>query len=191
MDIGRLALRGVVGALFVGHGTQKLFGWFGGHGREGTAQFFEGSLGLRPGHRHATAAGLAETTGGALVALGALTPVGATLIASTMITAIRKAHLPQGPWNTEGGYEYNLTLVAAMAALVESGPGAPSVDAAAFPNLHGKGLAALVLAAAAAGSYLVTELAVDDAPSGAAAGPAAQESAAQVTADPATQGASA
>ena len=56
MDFGRLLLRGVVGPLFVGHGTQKLFGWFGGHGIEGTGGFFE-NLGLRPGKRHATAAG--------------------------------------------------------------------------------------------------------------------------------------
>ncbi|HET8953111.1 MAG TPA: DoxX family protein, partial [Solirubrobacteraceae bacterium] len=62
MDLGRLLLRGVVGPLFVGHGTQKLFGWFGGHGIEGTGGFFE-NLGLRPGKRHATAAGWAEAGG--------------------------------------------------------------------------------------------------------------------------------
>ena len=130
MDIGRLFLRGVVGPLFVGHGTQKLFGWFGGHGLDGTAGFFEGGLGLRPGKRHATAAGAAETVGGALLTLGALTPLTAAMINGTMITAIRKVHLAKGPWVTEGGYEYNLALIAAMTALVESGPGRPSVDAA-------------------------------------------------------------
>ena len=57
MKLGKLAVRGVVGPLFVGHGTQKLFGWFGGHGLEGTAGFFEQGIGLRPGKRHATAAG--------------------------------------------------------------------------------------------------------------------------------------
>src|SRR5512132_4091860 len=74
MNLGKLALRGVVGPLFVGHGTQKLFGWFGGHGLEGTAGFFEQGIGLRPGKRHATAAGLSEAVGGALVTLGAFTP---------------------------------------------------------------------------------------------------------------------
>ena len=54
MDIGRTILRGVVGPLMIGHGTQKLFGWFGGHGVEGTGGFFE-SLGMRPGRRHASA----------------------------------------------------------------------------------------------------------------------------------------
>ena len=75
MDLGRLLLRGVVGPLFVGHGTQKLFGWFGGHGVEGTGGFFE-NLGLRPGKRHATAAGWAEAGGGALLTLGAFTRYG-------------------------------------------------------------------------------------------------------------------
>jgi putative oxidoreductase len=188
MDIGRTVLRGVVGPLFVGHGTQKLFGWFGGHGREGTAQFFEGSLGLRPGRRHATAAGAAEAVGGALLTAGFLTPVAATLISSTMVTAIRKVHAQNGPWVTESGYEYNLTLVAAMAMITETGPGAPSVDAARWPNLKGKGLAAAVLAAAVAGSYLATEVANEDAPPETAA-PGPSESVTEVTADPATRGA--
>src|SRR4051794_18314709 len=74
MDLGRAITRFVVGPLFVGHGTQKLFGWFEGHGIEGTAGFFE-SLGLRPGKRHAAAAGFSETAGGVLLTLGALTPL--------------------------------------------------------------------------------------------------------------------
>src|SRR5215213_3364951 len=99
MDIGRLALRGVVGPLFVGHGTQKLFGWFGGHGPDGTGGFFE-SLGLRPGKRHAIAAGSAETAGGALLTLGAFTPLAQAMITGTMVTAVRKVHAPNGPWAT-------------------------------------------------------------------------------------------
>jgi putative oxidoreductase len=66
MRFGALIIRAVVGPLFIGHGTQKLFGWFGGHGVEGTGGFFE-QLGLRPGKRHAVAAGAAETAGGALL----------------------------------------------------------------------------------------------------------------------------
>jgi putative oxidoreductase len=155
MNIGAVALRGVIGPLFVGHGTQKLFGWFGGHGPEGTGGFFE-SLGLRPGVRHAKAAGAAETAGGALLTLGALTPLASTLISATMFTAMRKAHAKNGPWVSEGGYEYNLVLVAAMAALADHGPGRPSVDAALFPRLKGPAWAAAALAAAAAGSALAT-----------------------------------
>ena len=70
MKIGRLLLRLSVGGFFVGHGTQKLFGWFGGHGLEATAEGFE-QMGLRPGKRNAIAAGAAEAGGGALLALGA------------------------------------------------------------------------------------------------------------------------
>jgi putative oxidoreductase len=155
MDLGRTALRFVIGPLFVGHGTQKLFGWFGGHGLEGTGAFFE-QLGLKPGKRHATAAGASETIGGALLTLGALTPVAAGLVTGTMITAIRKVHLAKGPWATNGGYEYNLTLIAAMLALTEAGPGRPSVDAAVFPRLKGNGWALAEFAAAAAGAAWLT-----------------------------------
>ena len=156
MELGRTAFRLVIGPLFVGHGTQKLFGWFGGHGLEGTGAFFEGQLGLRPGKRHAAAAGAAETLGGVLLTLGALTPIAAGLVTGTMITAIRKVHAPKGPWVTEGGYEYNAVVVAAMLALTEAGPGRPSVDAAAFPRFRGTGLALAQFAAAAAGSAWLT-----------------------------------
>src|SRR4051794_41349542 len=155
MRLGALLIRGVVGSLFIGHGTQKLFGWFGGHGREGTAGFFE-QLGLQPGKRHAVAAGTSEALGGLLIMLGALTPVGATMISATMVTAIRKVHGAKGPWVTEGGFEYNAVLIAAMAALVENGPGALSVDEALLPEFKGWRLAALSTGAAVAGSFLAT-----------------------------------
>ena len=178
MNIGAVALRGVIGPLFVGHGTQKLFGWFGGHGPEGTGGFFE-SLGLRPGVKHAKAAGVAEAAGGALLTLGALTPVGSTLVSATMLTAMRKAHAENGPWVTENGYEYNLVLVAAMTALAESGPGALSVDGRLFPKLKGPALAAASLAAAAAGSALATSPRFND------PAPAPQEGESPVAGDPA------
>ncbi len=153
MDTGRLLLRATVGPLFIGHGTQKLFGWFGGHGVDGTAAAFE-QLGMRPGRRHALGAGAAETAGGVLIALGALTPVGAALLTGVMTTAIRKVHAKNGPWASEGGFEYNAVLIAAVAALVETGPGRPSLDAAALPRLKGPALALASVAAGAAGSYL-------------------------------------
>ena len=164
MDLGRTALRIVIGPLFVGHGAQKLFGWFGGHGLDGTGSFFE-QLGLKPGKRHATAAGASEAVGGALLTLGALTPVAAGLITGTMITATRKVHAAKGPWNTDGGYEYNLTLVAAMLALTETGPGRPSVDATAFPSLKGNRWALAQFAAAAAGAALLTSERMNAGPS--------------------------
>src|SRR3954454_14797416 len=156
MNVGKVALRGVIGPLFVGHGTQKLFGWFGGHGLEGTAGFFEQGLGLRPGKRHATAAGLSEAVGGALLTLGAFTPVAATMIIGTMTTAIRKVHAAKGPWVTEGGFEYNAVLIAAMVALADNGPRFLSIDEELLPELKGPQWAALSLGAALVGSYLAT-----------------------------------
>jgi putative oxidoreductase len=117
-------LRIILGGLFVGHGSQKLFGWFGGHGPDGTGQFFE-SLGLAPGKRNAVAAGLSEAGGGALLAVGgAATPLGAAAISGAMITAVKTVHLTKGPWVTEGGYEYNLLILLAVLAITdeESGP---------------------------------------------------------------------
>jgi putative oxidoreductase len=159
MKIGRLILRLVVGGYFVGHGTQKLFGWFGGHGPDGTGQFFE-SLGLRPGKRHAIAAGAAEAGGGALLVLGAATPLASAALIATMLTAIHRVHLKNGPWVTDQGYEYNLVLIAACAALAETGPGSPSVDDAIGSDLYGPKWAALALvlgALGAAGAHKVAE----------------------------------
>jgi putative oxidoreductase len=157
MKIGRLILRSVVGGYFVGHGTQKLFGWFGGHGPDGTGQFFE-SLGLRPGKQHAIAAGAAEAGGGALLVLGAATPLASSALIATMLTAIHRVHLKNGPWVTDQGYEYNLVLIAAALSLAETGPGAPSVDDARGSSMYGPkwALISLVLGAlGAAGAHVV------------------------------------
>jgi putative oxidoreductase len=136
----------------MGHGLQKLAGWFGGHGLEGTGQFFEGSLDMRPGKAHAAAAGAAETGGGALIALGLATPLGASLLSGTMITAIRKVHASKGPWASDGGYEYNLVLLAIVFALSDIGPGRLSLDAALGRERTGLRWALAQLAAGAAGS---------------------------------------
>jgi putative oxidoreductase len=155
MGLGTTAVRGTLGPLFVGHGTQKLFGWFNGHGLEATAGGFE-SMGLRPGKRHAIAAGAAEAVGGALLTLGALTPLASAMITGAMVTAIRKVHAKNGPWVTSGGWEYNAVIIAAMATLADHGPGPLSVDAALFPRLKGPAWAALAIGAGVAGSYLAT-----------------------------------
>jgi putative oxidoreductase len=157
MKLGRLLLRLIVGGYFVGHGTQKLFGWFGGHGLEGTGQFFEGSLGLRPGKHHALAAGLSEAGGGALVVLGAATPLASAVLIATMLTAIHRVHLKNGPWVSDGGYEYNLVLIAAALALAETGPGSPSIDGDKTYGSKGALLALLLGAAGAAGAHAYAE----------------------------------
>jgi putative oxidoreductase len=128
MDIGRFAARAVIGGLFVGHGTQKLFGWFGGPGLEGTEQMM-GALDMRPTRANALAAGISETVGGALVVLGAATPAASASLIGTMATAIHKVHRPHGPWAAQGGWEYNVVLIAALTALIDAGPGDVSVDA--------------------------------------------------------------
>jgi putative oxidoreductase len=159
MKIGRLLLRLTVGSFFFGHGTQKLFGWFGGLGLEPTAQMFHG-LGMRPGRRNAIAAGLAEAGGGAALAGGFATPVAAAALTSTMLTAINRVHLKNGPWATNGGYEYNVVLIAAVLALAEVGPGELSLDHALGQERSGPGwaLAAATMGVAGAiGAHLLAE----------------------------------
>jgi putative oxidoreductase len=151
MKIGRLFLRTVVGGYFVGHGTQKLFGWFNGHGLEATAGFF-GALGMRPAKAQALAAAVSETGGGAAIVLGAGTPLAASTLIATMLVAIHKVHGANGPWVTEQGYEYNLVLIAALAALAEAGPGNPSIDSARGSSMHGPKWALIALALGAAGA---------------------------------------
>jgi len=118
MRIGRSLLRLAVGGFFFGHGTQKLFGWFGGRGLDATAQGFE-ALGLHPGRRNAIAAGAAEAGGGALLASGLAPRLAASVLTATMLTAIDRVHAKNGPWVSNGGYEYNVVLIAAVLALVE------------------------------------------------------------------------
>jgi putative oxidoreductase len=127
MDLALIALRLVVGLLFVGHGAQKLFGVFGGGGLEGTSEMFD-NIGLRPGWLHARAAGTAEFLGGALLALGLFTPFAAAALIAVMTAAVLTVHAPNGIWNTNQGYEFNLVMVAAVFALAGIGAGSWSLD---------------------------------------------------------------
>jgi putative oxidoreductase len=151
MEIGRLAARAVIGGLFVGHGTQKLFGWFGGPGMQGTEQMM-GALEMRPTRVNAIAAGVSETAGGVLLMAGAATPLAASALIGTMITAIRKVHQPNGPWAAQGGWEYNAVLISALTALVDAGPGDLSLDAVVGREQWGPGWAVAGLALGAAAS---------------------------------------
>ena len=154
MGLFRFLARVTIGLLFVGHGTQKLFGWFGGGGPEGTGKFFE-QVGLRPGREAALAAGAAEAGGGALFALGAATPLAAAAVSGSMITAIKTVHWEKGIWTSAGGYEYNLVLLAAVFGLTENGPGRWSIDSALGKSRWGTFWAFAALAAGAAGSAAV------------------------------------
>jgi putative oxidoreductase len=148
VDIGLLILRLVVGGLFIGHGTQKLFGWWGGHGLEGTGGFYH-SLGYRPGRRLAMLAGASEAGGGTLLALGLITPLGSAAIIGVMVAASLSVHLDKGLWNANGGFELPLVMAAAALTLAMVGPGSISLDEALDLANGGvaEGIGALVLGA--------------------------------------------
>ena len=124
---GALALRIPVGIIFAAHGAQKLFGWFGGYGLEGTGQFF-GSIGLNPGYLMALLAGLVEFFGGLALVLGVLVRPAAAALAFAMLIAVFAVHWSKGFFASSGGYEYALALLAASVALLLSGAGRFSVD---------------------------------------------------------------
>lgn len=155
MDLGIFLLRAVVGLTLAAHGAQKVFGWFGGHGLDGTGQFMT-MLGFRPGRRHALTAGLAEAGGGVLLALGLLTPVGAALGASVMLVAAVTAHVKNGFFNSSGGFEYNLVLGVSALSIAFIGPGVASIDALLGYSLSGAlwGTAAALVAASGAAIQL-------------------------------------
>ena len=160
MAYGILFLRVVVGLLFFAHGAQKLFGWFGGHGLRGTAGFF-GRLGFRREHAlpMALMAGLSEAAG-VLFAFGFLTPFAALAMASVMVVAVGTVHWRNGPWSSDGGYEYNLVLWAVAIAVAASGPGRLSLDAALgwVDNLAGVWWGVGVLVVSLVGGALVMAL---------------------------------
>ena len=156
MKFGKLVARLVIGGLFFGHGAQKWFGWFDGPGIEGATGFME-SLDMKPARANAHLASGSETIGGAAIALGAFTPLAASALIATMITAARKVHLANGPWASDNGYELNLVMIAALLAIVEDGPGDFSIDAKLGFKEAGSGYALGALAAGAIGSTLAIE----------------------------------
>ena len=128
-SIGSLILRVGTGIIFIPHGAQKLFGWWGGYGLQGTGEFF-GSIGLEPGVLMAFLAGAAEFFGGFALVLGLLTRPAAAVLAFTMVVAIFAVHFSSGFFLSNGGYEYGFALLVTSLALLFSGAGAVSVDRA-------------------------------------------------------------
>jgi putative oxidoreductase len=127
MNTALLLTRAIVGLLMAAHGTQKLFGWFGGHGLTKTGEFF-GYLGFHPGKVFAAAAALAELTGGLLVALGLLGPVGPALIISVMIVAMGTVHWTHGLFASDNGIEVPLLYLTAALTFALAGYGPYSID---------------------------------------------------------------
>ncbi|MFE5964863.1 DoxX family protein [Streptomyces sp. NPDC056463] len=125
-DLGLLALRLGTGAVLVAHGTQKLLGWFGGGGVEGTAKAME-AMGFHPPRESAIAAGLGETGGGVLLALGLATPAAGAAAAGAMAGAV-SVHAPAGFFAQSGGFEYPAFLGFTAAAIGVAGAGRYSLD---------------------------------------------------------------
>jgi putative oxidoreductase len=146
MGFSLLVVRSVVGALMIGHGTQKLYGWLGGGGPEGTAKFFS-MLGYPKPKQKAMIAGAAEALSGALFILGLATPLAAAMLIGVMLNAMYSAHAGKGPWITNGGWEYTLVLSTISFMLAWMGPGAYSMDRVIgwYPDGAFAGLSALAL----------------------------------------------
>ncbi|SEL12757.1 putative oxidoreductase [Colwellia chukchiensis] len=122
-----LALRIPIGIIFMAHGAQKLFGWFGGYGLEGTGGWME-SIGLAPGFIMALLAGSGEFFGGLFILLGLLTRPAAIVLAFTMVVAIFSVHFANGLFMSNNGYEFGLSLLAASVSLAFSGAGKLALD---------------------------------------------------------------
>ena len=154
MDLGLLVARVVFGVVLAAHGSQKLFGWFGGYGLAGTGGFFE-QLGYRPGRTFAALAGTAEVVGGLLLALGLLGPIGPAAMLSVMIVAALTVHWTHGLFAQNNGIEVPLLYSSLGIALAFTGYGAYSLDAAlGLSGLWSTGLTAIVLTLGAIGAVV-------------------------------------
>jgi putative oxidoreductase len=148
MGYATTVLRVVTGATMAGHGIQKLSHALGGHGPEGTAKAFEG-MGFTPGRPFGMAAGMAETAGGSMMALGLGVPLACSMVTGVMAGAIGKVHYKNGFWVTDGGFEYNLHILAATFAVAGAGGGALTLDGLRRKKHRGFGWAVAQLAVGA------------------------------------------
>ncbi|SFH54407.1 DoxX family protein [Pisciglobus halotolerans] len=131
MDLALLLLRCVVGFTFFGHGTQKLWGWFGGEGLKKTTELFR-TLNIQPARLMASVSALAEVLSGLFFMLGFLTNLSAGVIVVTMLVAILTVSGKKGYWSPEGGAEYNVLIIAVCIAVILTGPGTYALDPLLF-----------------------------------------------------------
>lgn len=152
LSSGLLVARLVLGLYMAAHGAQKLFGWFGGHGLDGTSAFFE-QIGFRPGRLFAITASVTEIVSGLLVAAGLLGPVGPALMISVLIVAVVTVHWQHGLFIASNGIEFATIFAATAFALALTGPGTFSLDAAlGIDSLWSAQTAWLAIAVAVAGA---------------------------------------
>ena len=126
---GLTVLRVFVGIIFAAHGSQKLFGWFGGGGLAGTAQWME-SIGLAPGTLMAVLAGGTEFFGGLALIVGLLARPAALGLSFTLLVAIFSVHISNGLVMANNGYEFALALLGGTVAVLIEGAGKLSIDRA-------------------------------------------------------------
>ncbi len=138
VDAGLAILRVFVGLLVAAHGAQKLFGWFGGGGVDGTAEMF-GSIGYRPKREMALLGGATEFVAGLLLAAGLFTAIAAMALIGQFLNVIVAVHLRNGLWNTKRGFEFPLTLAVSSAIFALTGPGEWSLDHAIGWSFGGLG----------------------------------------------------
>jgi putative oxidoreductase len=127
LSIGLLIARLVIGLMIAAHGSQKLFGWFGGHGLHATGEMF-GQMGFRPGSLFATAAAVGELVSGLLIVLGFLGPIGPAIMLAVMIVAALSVHWQYGLFATDNGIEVPLLYITAAIGLALIGYGRYSLD---------------------------------------------------------------
>ena len=157
MDVGLLLLRVAVGVTMTAHGAHKLFGWFRGPGIAAFAGYLQ-ALGFRRTRACAWAGGVAAFTGGLLLAVGLLTPLGAAAIIGMMITAAIVVHAGNGFFSTEGGFEFPFVLAVAAASIAIAGPGRFSLDALFGLPLTGPAWAAAAIALGVLAAAMVAGL---------------------------------
>jgi len=168
-DLGLLVLRLVVGLTMASHGAQKAFGWWKGSGWAGWLAVMT-RMGFRPAALWGAVSIGAELVGGLLLAVGLLTPIAAVALVGQSIVIIFKAHWARGFWGRDGGYEFPLSLVAGVIAVVGTGAGSLSLDAAlglSFPDST-RGLLILVGLLGGVVAIAISRVKPAEAPSGVA-----------------------
>lgn len=153
IDVGLLLIRLVIGALVFGHGTRKLFGWFGGAGLRANAAVFE-SLGYRPGIVAALAAGGCEAGAAILLVLGVFPPLAGAMLLGSMLNAAAVQWV-NGLWFANKGAEYPLVLGAIAVSLAFTGPGRISLAEVLDWHLYGWGWGVAALLAGSLGAATI------------------------------------